>query len=126
MNRAVCTALLLVACEHLPTVPPDQYCKEAGFSIASRTFECTDDPGLANDRYEAFAQTYTCREWDLSRENQLQAPVEADLFHCAFAIDALSCGEVRACGDDLDCWLAASPTCALVVKGLPADTGSTP
>lgn len=111
---------LLTACDVLRPVPPDQYCKEAGYAIASRTFECTGDDALANARYERFTEAYSCIEYDLERTN-VQGAAEKDLFHCGLAIGAMTCEEVADCGDDIGCYLTRSPTCALVVAGAPAD-----
>ncbi len=39
-------------------IEPDEPCRQAGFSIASRTFACTGDDALANDRYRRFSAAY--------------------------------------------------------------------
>lgn len=103
-------------CINLKQMPPDQPCKEAGFSIASRIFDCTSDGELANATYERFEEEYACILWDLDEEpDPYGSNVEKDLFHCSLVIGAMECDQVLACGDDLDCFLATSPTCALVV-----------
>lgn len=118
--------LLPTSCISLRQMPPDQPCREAGFSIASRIFDCTGDEALANATYERFSDERTCILWDLDETSERYPfAIEADLFHCALAIDAMTCDEVERCGQDLDCYLSASPMCALVVEPVEAgDTGA--
>lgn len=105
----------LAACGLQP-MAPDQPCLEVGYAISSRTFDCSEDGELANERFERFTEAFECIEHDLSevtREN-FENP-EKDLFHCAFAIRMLTCSEVAARGDDLLSWMDVSPACALVL-----------
>lgn len=111
----------LLGCESHRVMDPDQPCLEAGYAIASRTYECTDDNALANARYEAFADDYACIPHVLDDNGNI--PVQ-DLFHCGYLIRTLSCDDVEAFGDDLDAWLSVSPACQLVVEypdGSPLD-----
>ena len=132
-------AALAAGCIDLKPMPADQPCKEAGYAIASRVFDCSADGELANATYERFEEEYACVLYDLEVEpDPPGSDIEKDLFHCALAIGALTCDQVAACGQDLDCFLAASPTCPLVVThadGSPldgssgtggSDTGGTP
>lgn len=104
--------LLLAACAS--TLEPDDFCTEAGFAIAARTQDCTGDIALAEARYEAFAEAYTCVEVDPSDTAGVVLP--EDLYACPLAIRNLPCELVAEYGDDLDRWLTASPVCQLLVE----------
>jgi hypothetical protein len=116
-SRATLGLLLLGACSGIQPMPADQPCREAGYAIAARTFACTEDAELSNARYERFEAEYVCVPIDLAEapENPANFP-EDDYFHCAYAIDGLSCDEVLRRGDDLDAWLRASNACPYVVQ----------
>lgn len=109
-------ALVLGACINLRPMPPDQPCKEAGYAIASRVFDCTADADAANAAFRRFEQDVECVLYDLEARDDTGSAWEKDLFHCALAIGAMDCEEVLACGEDTACFLAASPTCALVAQ----------
>ena len=117
--------LSLLGCTNLEPVSPTAPCEEAGYAIARRTFECTDDGDLANDRYLAFDAAYTCAdvEWDLQPDTGIiytKAPGnEVDYYHCAFAIGELACELVESYGDDFSQWLSASPACDLILEEAP-------
>jgi hypothetical protein len=112
----------LVGCLTHRELPPDAACTEAGVAIARRTFECTGDDALANDRYEAYIEAVDCKEIDyldfLESEElyEFEHDTPADLFHCAFAIGELACELVDAYGEDFESWLSASPMCDVVVE----------
>jgi len=103
----------LWGCESHRVMDPEQPCLEAGFAIASRTYDCTDDGDLANARYEAFEETFECIPHELTDDPTI--PVQ-DLFHCGYVIRTLSCDEADAFGDELAAWLQVSPACNLVVE----------
>lgn len=119
-------ALALAGCPSLEALPPEQPCVEAGYAISSRTFECTGDEALANARYLAFREAFTCvpiPPWHLVEgpegahlegETGLLQWDPPDAFHCAFAIRQLPCEQVELYGDDLDQWLTCSAACARV------------
>lgn len=107
-------ALLLLACTAFREVDPDSPCREAGYAIARRTEECTDDTELANARYEAFEAGYACIPMDVLDPEPGVAP--EDLYACSFTIDRLPCEVVLELGDDLDGWLASADACAYVVE----------
>ncbi len=106
--------LVFAACVTLRPIEADVPCREAGYAISRRTFECTGDGALANRRYEAFARQYTCISPAIEYDTGYYANTPADLYHCAFAIGELACSLVTTYGDDLDRWLDSSPMCALV------------
>lgn len=90
-------------------LPPGQVCDEVGFAISRRTWQCTGDEALAAERWDAFQDDATCYDVDAEVD-------EADNYlACATAIEAMSCEEVEAAGDDLSAWLAASPVCEWLV-----------
>jgi len=106
---------VLVACTSLEGMQADQPCLEAGYAIASRTFDCTEDGDLANERYERFVDEMACIPHPLEEEEGGKTNPQKDLFHCAYVIRTLSCEDADAFGDELDAWLSVSPACNLVV-----------
>ena len=120
-------ALLFAGCASLKALPKDSPCVETGYAIARRTFDCTGDGDLANARFERFERQFECielPEWfvDTGQATKylqtggsgasLSPP---DYYHCAFAIELLSCELVRDYGDDLGQWLNSSNACAYVI-----------
>ena len=103
-------------------MPPDQPCKEAGYAIASRTLSCTGNAELAQKRYNRFERDYACIEWQATdpRFNTEFGP--EDLFGCAFVLSNLPCALAYAYGNNLDFWLSATESCALVVELAGVDT----
>jgi hypothetical protein len=126
--------LLLAGCPSLHALPKDQACTEAGYAISGRTFECTADPDLSNERYLQFERDYDCvplPDWQIEGGTAGTRLVgdtgdlpyyPPDAFHCAFAIRQLPCELVDEYGDDLDLWLATSDACEIVVA--PAGGGA--
>ena len=106
--------LLLLSCAS--TLDADALCKEIGFAIAGRTEECGGGTDLAEERYLAFEDQYTCVEVDPASEEGVGGVKPEDLYHCPLAIRHLACELVEEYGDDLDRWLTASPTCRLLVE----------
>ena len=107
--------LLLLSCAS--TLDSDALCKEVGFAIAGRTEECGGGSALAEARYLAFEEQYTCVQVDPSDTAGVGGVLPEDLYHCPLAIRHLACELVEQYGDDLDLWLTASPTCRLLVEG---------
>ena len=85
-------------------------CRDAASVIAGRTFDCTADPNLGNDRYDLFFDLYECIPRDPAK-----VPYD-ELYHCSLMVGALTCEQVKAFGDDLDRWLSASPACPLIIE----------
>jgi len=114
--------LWLLACSSLGEVEGDAPCREVGYSIAWRTFACTNDPDLANERHALFEEQYECIEVDFPTvdvDNQYLLDAEdnpANWYHCAFVVGELACELVDAYGDDLDAWLQSSDSCGRVVR----------
>ena len=106
---------LLLGCAS--TMEADDFCQEIGYAIAGRTQECTGDGEVAEARYAAFEEAYTCVEVDPSDTAGIDGVKPEDLFACPLAIRHLACELVVQYGDDVDQWLTASPTCALLVEG---------
>jgi hypothetical protein len=104
----------LLGCASLEGMDPDQPCLEAGYAIASRTFDCEDDGELANARYERFAEELACIPHPLEEEDGAKLNPQVDLFHCAYTIRTLGCGDADRFGDDLAAWMSVSPACNLV------------
>lgn len=129
----VLSLLVLAGCSPIEPMPPDQPCREAGYAIASRTLSCTGDAKLSQDRYDSFRKDFTCIEWETTDPRFDVDFGPEDLFGCAFVLSNLPCELVDQYGDDLDAWLAATDSCALVVELegvdtsslIPGDTGDT-
>lgn len=111
-----------LACSSLGEVDGEAPCREVGYSIAWRTFACTNDADLANARYEQFTSQYECIEVgfpEVDAENQYLLDAQdnpANWFHCAFVVGELACELVDDYGDDLDAWLESSDSCGRVVR----------
>ena len=106
--------LALVGCLSYRFPEQDSPCIEVGLSIARRTYECTGDDALADERFHAFEQQVECRNTDaVLREHP--GIGAADLYECSFAVGEVACEWVEAWGDDIPSWLAASDRCTWVV-----------
>ena len=92
-------------CSGVTDLKDNEPCKNVGYSIASRTLDCTSDPALANARYESFHRATRC---------QAAQGGEAD-FECAISLNEATCAEVETYGDDIDLWLARTDTCAAIL-----------
>ena len=111
--------LALASCDQ--ALPGDEVCRDIGYAIASKYFECTGDADAANERYERLADGYTCKIKELPSEEQLSGDAisdpprdsVADPYQCSAAILRLSCDQVARIGDDFDQWLSASGACGL-------------
>lgn len=99
-------------------VEPDRACQEAAYAIAGRTEQCTGDAALADARFTAFQQAFTCTEVPVeSMGEDTASPISPeDRLHCAFAIRNLPCALVEEYGDDLERYMTASPMCATLVQ----------
>ena len=99
-------------------VAPDRYCQEAATAIAGRTEACTGDLELADARYAAFYEAYTCVDVPVESMGEDTASLIApqDRLHCAFAIRNLPCALVEAYGDDIEQYMTASPICGTLVQ----------
>lgn len=115
-------SILLVGCDPIDPMPPDQPCREAGYAIANRTLSCTGNAELSQTRYDRFRKEFTCIEWapDDPRYSIDFGP--EDLFGCAYVLSSLPCELVDLYGNDLDTWLRTTDTCALVVELEGVDT----
>lgn len=107
--------LTVLGCITLRPLEPDAPCREVGFAISRRTFDCTGDEALANERYERFEDELRCVPVDYEGIDTDQSS-QADWFGCSFAIGQLACPLVLEYGDDLQQWLTASEACELVVE----------
>lgn len=126
--RQIFWVALCAGCATLHDLPREQPCYEAGYAISSRTFECSGDADLANQRYHQFQSEYECvpvPEWHLDTGiagTYIQGGtggvelLPQDAFHCAFAIRQIPCELVEEYGDDLARYLASSDACTWIVK----------
>lgn len=80
-------------------LPGDEACRDVGYSIANKVFECTGDVGKANEAYERFMDGHTC----LLKE---EGTPSATQFKCSEEILLLTCDQVAAYGDNYDRWMA--------------------
>ncbi len=103
--------LLLGSACIVEKLEPGEVCKDIVSSISNRTFACTKDFKLANERAKRFQGQLRCTADSTTNLEEVYA--------CPVAIGALDCDRVKANGDDLPSWLAASSQCALVTGGQP-------
>jgi len=102
-----CAALITFAACDAP-LPGDEVCRDIGYSIANRVFECNGDPIDANAQYSKFIDSHPC----LLNAGSMPS---ADHYKCSQGIMAFSCDQAKRYGTDYDTWLAnAGPGCALV------------
>jgi len=92
-------------CSGVADLSNDEPCKNVGYSIASRTLDCTSDPVRANARYESFRGSTTCIVTQAS---------EVD-FECAISVNEATCEDVAMYADDIDLWLSRSASCATIL-----------
>ena len=114
MRRITLVALLLSlsplgACVLAEPLPADEFCRNVGFQISSRTLACVGDQAQANERFESFQGRYDC----------IAADQDDTGFQCAVELGELSCEDVAALGDDLDAWLLRSEGCARILARKP-------
>ena len=110
------TANLSVSCN--PPLEEDAWCREAAPAIAGRTEPCTANAQLANSRYEASFDRYTCVNIlpeSLTDDSAAAVPPQ-NLVHLSLAIRHLPCELVDTDGDELDQYIIASPTCDQLVE----------
>jgi len=99
-------------------LPGDEACRDVGYSIANKVFECTGEVDKANDAYERFMDGHTC----LLKE---EGTPSATQFKCSQKILLLTCDQVAAYGDDYDRWMGnAAAECSEVY--LASDGGVLP
>jgi len=116
----VVIAFSLACSEPYQVMDDSEPCVQVGYSISSTTFRCTGSEATANRRFHAYEGAYSCtNRWASASE------VEPS-FQCAIDLEALSCADEAAFGNDLSQWLAASPSCAALFEGGTGDTGVTP
>ena len=108
------TGVAALGCSPPDPIDGEGPCREVGYAIARRTFECTGDADLSNDRYERFDSQLQCVEVDLSISPD--GFDEGDYWHCAFAIGELACELVDEYGDEVERWLGTSDACGYVVR----------
>lgn len=113
----------LSGCTWISKVDGDSPCNEAGYAIARRTYQCTGDPDLSNDRHDRFLDTTECIPLEYDELGQVTSGPGANLgvaaedtYHCAFLISELACEVVDELGDDIEAWLSVSNACAYVVE----------
>ena len=108
-------SLGLSACTLVAPMPEDQPCKEVGWAYAARTYSCSGDVELANDRYDELVDQTTCIEWaaDDPRLDEIGAE---DLFSCAFLIRNLPCETLEALDGDVQALLDLDPSCDWVIQ----------
>jgi hypothetical protein len=103
----IALALGALACAGRYEVESGEHCRQAGYSIAARIQACTQDDDRANAAYERFADDYTCSG----------DPARDESYGCAIDLNAVTCEQVAAWGDDLDRFIAGTPRCHTVLGG---------
>ena len=103
--RWLLVALGIAGCNPIEELPPDQVCKDVGYSIANRTQDCTGDLDLTRARYDLFKARYRCLVQSVESD-----PID-EYYVCPVKLRELSCEQVAAYGDDLDQWLYTDVVC---------------
>ena len=88
-------------------------CEDVGQAVAVRTWECTGDSELGFARAKRLRNDLACASGE-DHDAIVAGPT------CLAEIDALSCEEVDAIGDDPAGWLVAAPGCADAFGPAPA------
>lgn len=122
-------ALSLASCDQ--ELPGDEICRDIGYAIANKSFECDGDADLANKRYEDFTSRYTCKIKDIPGEDQLlddrisEPPRDSvgDPYKCSAAILQFTCDKVAQIGEDYDQWLSASSFCGAAYDPIGTSSG---
>lgn len=105
-GRLPVAALLLVAaslvtagagCEEQLAV--DEACRDVGYSIASRHYDCSGDASYANAQYESFMKQHQCLLDSESHPSTTH-------YTCSSGIMALMCEQIEVLGLNYDQWLA--------------------
>lgn len=120
MKRALlclpCLLLAWVAC--FTEIPEGEGCRDIGYAIANKSFECDGDFNKANERYEDFTRRFSCSYRNPTLEESVELPEGVPThFGCSRGILSLSCEQIaRYPSDDYAWWLSAAG-CGSVVSG---------
>jgi len=113
----------LSGCTWLSQIDGDSPCEEAGYAIARRTYQCTGDPDLSNDRHDLFLDATECIPLDFDETGVVISGPGAglgvkaeDTYRCAFIISELAGEVVGELGIGIGAWLSVSNACAYVIE----------
>ena len=115
MSRLLPLFFGLSACTLVAPMPDDQPCKEVGWAYAARTYTCSGDVELANERYDELTDQTTCIEWEPD-DPRLDEIGAENLFTCAYYIRNLPCETLEALDGDVEALLALEPSCDWVIQ----------
>jgi hypothetical protein len=98
-------------------IPEGEGCRDIGYAIANKSFECTGDFNKANELYEDFSRRFSCSYRNPTLEESLVNGGTPSHFGCSRAILSLPCEQIaRYPSDDYAWWLSATG-CGTVVSG---------
>jgi len=116
-----------VGCSVSEDLPAEEVCRDAGYSVANRLFECTGDADRANSGYDTLLDL-GCRvsgfakdelgASSLSLEGGGLVPVP-EAYGCPADLRALTCDVIKSGESDASVWLAAAPRCAALFGSTP-------
>ena len=96
---------LFANCDPFDDARGDDVCNSAGYAIANRTVDCTNDTKLANSRYSDFHYGFQCLYESSTPENE-----KNKWFSCSDVISDLDCKLVQENGHNLSWWIS-DPKC---------------
>jgi hypothetical protein len=99
-----CMASLFAAYGCDTTLPGDEVCRDVGYSISAKVFECSGDVDRANKAYEDFMANRTCLVPAVG-DDEPYAPGSTD-YGCSRNILEFSCDKSDALGENYDQWLS--------------------
>lgn len=97
--------VLFANCDPFDDARGGDVCNSAGYAIANRTVDCTNDTKLANARYSDFHYGFQCLYDSSMSENE-----KNKWFSCSDVISDLDCKLVQENGDNLSWWIS-DPKC---------------
>ncbi len=112
----------LGACTAHDALPADEVCRDVGYAMANRIFECTGDHDRANAAYDRLDSKLDCLVRSKYGKGEIgERVLQTDAgtldvrgaYGCVSAVREVPCKTARALEKDPAAWLgSASPTCA--------------
>ncbi|MCS6900842.1 MAG: hypothetical protein RMJ98_14725 [Myxococcales bacterium] len=121
MRRSLCWLPIILlgwsACLSPDEIPEGEGCRDIGYAIANKSFECDGDFQKANERYEDFTRRFACSYRNPTFEESVFYGAQPPHFSCSRAILQLPCEQIaRYPSDDYAWWLSAAD-CGGVISG---------
>lgn len=125
--RALCvfaSVLAMCGCAD-ELLPGDEGCRDVGYAISNKVYECGGDIERSNAAYEDFTRRHTCKITEIPSEAQLlderidddPSDTVSKPYACSAAILRFTCAQADDFGADYDLWLANAERCTEVYTG---------